>query len=48
VEAIEEAPGVYVAQDVWLNMPGIWDLRVHVEAGEALEAGELTATIEVP
>ena len=45
VEAVEEAPGVYVAQDVWLNMPGIWDLRVRVEA-EAL--GELTATFEIP
>jgi len=45
VEAIEEAPGVYVAQDVWLNMPGIWDLRVRVEADEL---GELTATFEIP
>lgn len=45
VEAHEEEPGVYVADDVWLNMPGVWDLRVHVEA-EA--QGDLKATVEVP
>lgn len=45
VIAHEEEPGVYVADDVWLNMPGIWDLRVHVDAGVE---GDLTATIEVP
>lgn len=45
VEAVEEAPGVYVAQDVWLNMPGIWDLHVNVEAEQA---GDLVATVEVP
>jgi hypothetical protein len=45
VEAVEEAPGVYVAEDVWFNMPGIWDLRVHVDADEA---GDLIATVEVP
>jgi nitrogen fixation protein FixH len=45
VEAHEEEPGVYVADDVWLNMPGIWDLRVRVDAKAQ---GDLTATIEVP
>ena len=45
VEAIEQAPGVYIADDVWLNMPGVWDLRVHVDADEQ---GDLTATVEVP
>jgi len=46
VDAVERAPGVYVAQDVWLNMPGIWDLRVYVEAHS--EQGDLIATVEVP
>lgn len=45
VEAHEEEPGVYVAEDVWLNMPGIWDLRVHVDAETQ---GDLITTIEVP
>jgi hypothetical protein len=45
VEAFEEEPGVYVAEDVWFNMPGIWDLHVHVDAEER---GELIATVEVP
>jgi hypothetical protein len=45
VEAVEEAPGVYVAENVWFNMPGIWDLRVHVDADDA---GDLIATVEVP
>lgn len=48
VEAIEAEPGVYVADDVWLNMPGIWDLRVHVAANGAAEQGDLVATVEVP
>lgn len=45
VEAVEQAPGVYMSEDVWLNMPGVWDLRVHVDADEP---GDLTATVEVP
>jgi len=45
VEALEEAPGVYVAEDVWFNMPGVWDLHVQVDAEQA---GELIATVEVP
>jgi hypothetical protein len=45
VEVFEEEPGVYVTEDVWFNMPGIWDLRVRVEAEEQ---GELIATVEVP
>jgi hypothetical protein len=45
VEAVEDGPGVYVAENVWLNMPGIWDLRVHVDAEEQ---GDLIATVEVP
>jgi len=48
VEAVEAEPGVYVADDVWLNMPGIWDLRVHVDANDAAEQGDLVATVEVP
>jgi hypothetical protein len=48
VEAVEEAPGVYVAEDVWLNMPGIWDLRVHVDARDEADQGDLIATVEVP
>lgn len=45
VEATETGPGTYEADDVWLNMPGIWDLRVAVDA----EAhGDLLATVEVP
>jgi hypothetical protein len=47
VEAVEAEPGVYVAEDVWLNMPGIWDLRVHVDANDA-DQGDLVATVEVP
>jgi hypothetical protein len=45
VEAHEEQPGVYVTEEVWFNMPGIWDLHVHVDAEER---GELIATVEVP
>lgn len=45
VEVFEEEPGVYVTEDVWFNMPGIWDLRVRVEAEEY---GDLIATVEVP
>ena len=45
VEAVEEAPGVYVAEDVLFHMPGVWDLHVHVDAAEA---GDLIATVEVP
>jgi len=45
VDAVEREPGVYVAEHVWLNMPGIWDLRVRVD-GE--EPGALIATVEVP
>jgi hypothetical protein len=48
VDAVEAEPGVYVADDVWLNMPGIWDLRVHVAANDAGEQGDLVATVEVP
>jgi hypothetical protein len=47
VEAIEAEPGVYMADDVWLNMPGIWDLRVQVASSSA-EHGDLVATVEVP
>lgn len=47
VAALEAEPGVYVADDVWLNMPGIWDLRVHV-AGDTGDQGDLVATVEVP
>src|SRR5262245_21801030 len=25
VEAHEEEPGVYVTEEVWFNMPGVWD-----------------------
>jgi hypothetical protein len=46
VEAIEESEGLYASDEVFLTMPGIWDLHVHVTQGE-LE-GELIATIEVP
>lgn len=45
VQAHEEEPGVYVTEEVWFNMPGIWDLHVHVDAEER---GELIATVEVP
>jgi hypothetical protein len=45
VEAHEQEPGVYVTDEVWFNMPGIWDLHVHVDAEER---GELIATVEVP
>jgi len=48
VEAVEAEPGVYVADDVLLHMPGIWDLRVHVDARDAAEEGDLVATVEVP
>lgn len=47
IEAVEEAPGVYVAEAVFFNMPGVWDLRVHVDDdGDA--RGELIATFDVP
>jgi hypothetical protein len=47
VEAVEMAPGLYVADDVFFNMPGVWDLHVHV-ADERDTAGELIATVDVP
>jgi hypothetical protein len=47
IDAEEMAPGVYVADAVFFNMSGVWDLRVHVE-GEDDTAGELIATFDVP
>ncbi len=46
VDAVEEAPGLYVAEPVRLTMPGIWQLRVHVMLDDRV--GELLATIEIP
>jgi hypothetical protein len=47
VEGTEEAPGVYVAESVLFNMPGVWELRVHVADGSDAR-GELLATFDVP
>jgi hypothetical protein len=47
VVAEEIAPGVYEAEKVFFNMPGLWDLHVHVEA-EHDARGELTASFDVP
>jgi nitrogen fixation protein FixH len=46
VVAEEDAPGLYIAERVWLNMPGRWDLRVYVHKGKS--EGRLVATLEVP
>lgn len=46
VLAEQDGPGLYIAERVWLNMPGRWDLRVYVRGD--LHEGLLVATLEVP
>lgn len=51
IEAEEIAPGVYEAKRVFFNMPGLWDLQVHVDApidAQHDARGELTASFDVP
>ncbi|HMI93092.1 MAG TPA: FixH family protein [Polyangiales bacterium] len=45
VAATEIAPGRYVAEQLSLFMPGLWELRVRVVEGDA--EGRLSATFEV-
>jgi hypothetical protein len=45
VEASETGLGRYLAEDVSLFMPGVWELRVHVVEGDA--EGRLVAAFEV-
>lgn len=46
IVAAEVTPGHYVSDELYFNMPGLWELRFHVTgvSGE----GRLVASLEVP
>lgn len=46
VKASEGEPGHYVTDKLYLNMPGLWELRVHVTRDS--DEGRLVASFEVP
>ena len=41
----ERDPGRYVGERVYFNMPGIWELRIHIDADR--EEGNLVGSTEV-
>lgn len=46
VAAEESEAGHYGTDELHFNMPGVWELRIHVVSGET--EGRLVATLEVP